>query len=64
LIFGLKTGSASTYTTKYYPKIDNTPDNPKNTAIVDLPKGETTTFEFVTLLGAGLSGLDHSIVIK
>ncbi len=64
MIFGLKTSDDSAYTTTYYSKIYNTPDNPENTAIVNLPKGETTTFEFVTLLGGGLGGLNHSIVIE
>ena len=64
MIFGVKENGASTYTTEYYPKIYNTPNNPENTAVINLPKGQTTTFEFVTLLGGGLGGLNHSIVIE
>lgn len=64
LIFGLKKQGETTYLPDYYAKIQNTPNNPINTAAVIVPADSTTTFEFVTLLGGGLGGLNHSIVIE
>lgn len=64
MIFGLKKQGETTYSTEYYTKIYNTPNNPTNTATVSVPANSATTFEFVTLLGGGLGGLNHSIVIE
>ena len=64
MIFGLKRQGETTYSTDYYSKIYNTPNAPTNTAIVNIPANSTTSFEFVTLLGGGLGGLNHSIVIE
>ena len=64
MIFGLKTQGSSVYETKYYAKIYNTPNEPTHTAIVNVPKNSVTTFEFVTLLGGGLGGLNHAIVVE
>lgn len=64
MIFGLKKQGETTYSTEYYTKIYNTPNTPTNTATVSVPANSTTTFEFVTLLGGGLGGLNHSIVIE
>ncbi len=64
LICGVKKQGEKVYTTQYYTKIENIPDKPENTAIVSVPANGTTTFEFVTLLGGGLGGLSHSIVIE
>ena len=64
MIFGLKKQGETAYSTNYYAKIYNTPNTPTNTATVSVPANSTTTFEFVTLLGGGLGGLNHSIVIE
>lgn len=64
MIFGLKRQGETAYSTDYYSKIYNTPNAPTNTAIVNIPANSTTSFEFVTLLGGGLGGLNHSIVIE
>ncbi len=64
MIFGLKTEGSSSYATTYYSKIYNTPNEPTNTVIVNVPKNSITTFEFVTLLGGGLGGLNHAIVVE
>lgn len=64
MVFGLKKQGESTYATSYHPRIYNTPDNPTNTAVVSVSAYSTITFEFVTLLGAGLGGLNHSIVVE
>lgn len=64
MIFGLKKQGETSYSTNYYSKIYNTPNTPTNTATVSVPANSTTTFEFVTLLGGGLGGLNHSIVIE
>ncbi|MBP3360554.1 MAG: hypothetical protein J6N52_06855 [Clostridia bacterium] len=64
MIFGLKKQGENTYSTNYYAKIYNTPNDPTNTAVVSIPANSTTSFEFVTLLGAGLGGLNHSIIIE
>ena len=64
MVFGLKKQGETTYFTNYYAKIYNTPNAPANTAIVNIPANNTTSFEFVTLLGGGLGGLNHSIVIE
>lgn len=64
MIFGLKKQGETTYSTNYYAKIYNAPNNPANTATINIPANSTTTFEFVTLLGGGLGGLNHSIVIE
>mgnify|MGYP001061349089 FL=1 len=64
MIFGLKKQDETTYSTNYYTKINNTPNTPTTTATVSVPANSTTTFEFVTLLGGGLGGLNHSIVIE
>ena len=64
LIFGVKEQGESSYTTQYYAKINNDSENPENTAVIPIPKNEMITFEFVTLLGGGLGGLNHSIVIE
>ena len=64
MIFGLKKQGETTYSTQYYTQINNTPNNPTNTATVSIPANTTATFEFVTLLGGGIGGLNHSIVIE
>lgn len=64
LIFGLKIQGENTFTTNYYSKIYNTPETPETTATVAIPANETVTFEYVTLLGGGLGGLNHSLSIK
>ena len=64
MIFGLKKQGEHNYITNYYPKIYSTTDEHETTAIVNIPANETITFEFVTLLGGGLAGLNHSIVIE
>ena len=64
LIFGLKEQGQSAYATAYYRKIGNTPDSPEPTATIDIPANTTKTFEFVTMLAAGLSGLNHAIVVE
>lgn len=64
MIFGLKTQDSVSYSTTYYSKIYNTPNEPTNTAVVNVPKNSIITFEFVTLLGGGLGGLNHAIVVE
>ena len=64
MIFGLKTEDSGFYSTTYYTKIYNTPNEPTNTAVVNVPKNSIVTFEFVTLLGGGLGGLNHAIVVE
>lgn len=64
MIFGIKKENENTYSTNYYSKINNTPEFPETTATVNVPANETITFEFVTLLGGGLGGLAHAIVIE
>ena len=64
LTFGLKKQGESNYTTSFYSMIGNAPDSPGTVADIVVPKNETITFEFVTLLGGGLSGIRHSIVIE
>lgn len=64
LTLGLKKQGESNYMTCFYSMIGNTPESPKTVADVVVPKNETITFEFVTLLGGGLSGIRHSIVIE
>ena len=64
MIFGLKKENENTYSTNYYSKINNTPESPETTATVNVPANETIAFEFVTLLGGGLGGLAHAIVIE
>lgn len=64
MIFGLKKQGEENYSTTYYATIYNTPDNPTNTATVNVPANGTTSFEFVTLLGGGHGGLNHAIVIE
>ena len=64
MIFGLKTEDSGFYSTTYYTKIYNTPNEPTNTAVVNVPQNSIVTFEFVTLLGGGLGGLNHAIVVE
>lgn len=64
MIFGLKKQGEIIYLTDYYTNIYNTPNNPTNTATVNVPANSTTTFEFVTLLGGGAGGLNHAIIIE
>lgn len=64
LITGMKEQGETEYTTEYYANIENTPNNPTNIGTVSIPANSIRTFEFVTLLGGGLSGLNHSIVIE
>ena len=52
------------YSTMHYARMDNTEDNPVDTANVSVPANSTTSFEFITMLGGGLGGLNHSIVIE
>ena len=64
LIFGFKDYGQPNYTTDYYGTISNNPYNPTNTAVIDVPANDIKSFEFVTLLGGGVGGLNHSIVIE
>ncbi len=64
MIFGLKHQSETEYTTTYYNVIANDPLSAETVASVSIPANETVTFEFVTLLGGGLGGLNHAIVIE
>ena len=64
LITGMENPGETEYTTEYYANIENTPNNPTNIGTVSIPANSIRTFEFVTLLGGGLSGLNHSIVIE
>ncbi len=64
LIFGVKEPGASSYTTAYYQRISNTPNAPETTASVTIPANTTSSFEFVTMLAAGVSGLNHAIVVS
>ncbi len=64
MIFGLKHQSETEYTTTYYNFIANDLLSAETVASVSIPANETVTFEFVTLLGGGLGGLNHAIVIE
>lgn len=64
LIFGFKDYGQPNYTTDYYGTINNNPHNPTDTAVIDVPANGITSFEFITLLGGGVGGLNHSIVIE
>lgn len=64
LIFGFKDYGQPNYTTDYYGTINNNPYNPTDTAVIDVPANDIKSFEFITLLGGGVGGLNHSIVIE
>ena len=64
MIFGLKNHGETTYSTTYYSRINNDIYDAEKAAIVTVPKNSIITFEFVTLLGGGLGGLNRAIVVE
>lgn len=64
LTVGVKQQGETVYTTQHYDKIENNLNAAQNIAAIPLPANQTTTFEVTTMLGGGLGGLNHCIIIE